>query len=155
MTQPLLTKCKPYFVGVPDHVLQTLMLVCSAIVLARSLLRLTGYAGVLKHASSNSRAKASTTRAAPIEDLNLKDNGKIMLFVAIVVMAYVLSLQTVFEVFMEHLELITRSTTGQIGSMSSNLEHFVRMLATPYFRYYQARQVISLALTGLVSVTLQ
>lgn len=32
-----------------------------------------------------------------IEDLNLKDNGKIMLLVAIVVMAYVLSLQTVFE----------------------------------------------------------
>lgn len=36
MTHPLLTKCKPYFADIPDHIFQTLLLVCSAIVLARS-----------------------------------------------------------------------------------------------------------------------
>lgn len=36
MALPLLPKCKPYFANIPDHILQTLWLVCSAIVLARS-----------------------------------------------------------------------------------------------------------------------
>jgi hypothetical protein len=36
MTHPLLAKCKPYFTDIPDHILQTLLLVCSAIILARS-----------------------------------------------------------------------------------------------------------------------
>lgn len=36
MTHPLLAKCKPYFTTIPEHVLQTLLLVCSAITLARS-----------------------------------------------------------------------------------------------------------------------
>lgn len=36
MTHPLLAKCKPYFAHIPEHILQTLLLVCSAIVLARS-----------------------------------------------------------------------------------------------------------------------
>ncbi|QHV95637.1 transposase [Spirosoma endbachense] len=36
MTHPLLAKCKPYFTDIPEHILQTMLLVCSAIVLARS-----------------------------------------------------------------------------------------------------------------------
>jgi len=36
MTHPLLTKCKPYFAHIPEHILRSLLLVCSAIILARS-----------------------------------------------------------------------------------------------------------------------
>ncbi|GAB4044295.1 hypothetical protein GCM10028774_63140 [Spirosoma jeollabukense] len=44
-----------------------------------------------------SKLRDSIARAAPIEDLNFKNDGKIMLLIAIVVMAYVFSLKEAFE----------------------------------------------------------
>lgn len=53
--------------------------------------------GGSRPASNISRRRVLTARAAPIEDLNFKNDGKIMLLITIVVMAYVLSLREAFE----------------------------------------------------------
>jgi len=56
MAHPLLPKYKPYFVNIPDHILQTLWLVCSAIVLARST-NLNVLKGYLPQLLANEKTK--------------------------------------------------------------------------------------------------
>ena len=111
MTHPLLSRCRAYFADIPDHVFQTLFLVCSAVILARST-NLNILKDYLPQLLVNEKTKPASHYKRLIRFFQLRNPNQLVIAI----------LQFVFRFFKGRFTyLILDATTWQVGQKSIHL----------------------------------
>jgi len=111
MAKPLFTKCRRFFPDLPEHVFRNLMLVCSAIVLARST-NLNVLKDYLPQLLDNDRTKADSHYKRLIRFFRFERPNRLVICI----------LQFVFRLFQSRFtHLILDATTWRVGQKPIHL----------------------------------